>query len=359
MNAVTILRATLSIYVLFFLVVFIKDCLKHKEDFNKEKAVPLAFIGFVTNFLDTWGIGSFATTQAGFKFTKSSPDETMPGTLNVGDTLPVAVEALLFFGFVQITATTLISLLLAAVLGAILGASIVTKWPVKLIRRSLGFALMTLAVVLACRNASIGPFEKTLKAPQILATFEEIDITIENADSWLPTGEDGEHAKVSISQSELDRVIPILQDKNISTIAVDDLSATINDNLVYGLTGVKLVLGIVGNFFLGALMTVGVGLYAPCMALVSALGMNVSAAFPIMMGSCAFLMPSASMKFIKEGKYDRKASVFLALFGTIGAIIAFLLMKYAIDLTTLTWIIIVVMLYTAITFFRDAAKASA
>jgi hypothetical protein len=43
------------------------------------------------------------------------------------------------------------------------------------------------------------------------------------------------------------------------------------------------------NFFLGAIMTAGVGLYAPCMALIFALGMSPKVAFPIMMGSCAFL----------------------------------------------------------------------
>ncbi|MFR3391175.1 MAG: hypothetical protein ACLTT1_11670 [[Clostridium] scindens] len=68
-----------------------------------------------------------------------------------------------------------------------------------------------------------------------------------------------------------------------------------------GLTGGKLVIGIVVNFVLGALMTCGVGLYAPCMALCALLGMNISVAFPIMMGSCAFLMPPASVEFVKSG----------------------------------------------------------
>ena len=40
-------------------------------------------------------------------------------------------------------------------------------------------------------------------------------------------------------------------------------------------------------------MTLGIGLYAPCMILVSLLGMDPRAAFPIMMGSCALLMPVA------------------------------------------------------------------
>ena len=42
-----------------------------------------------------------------------------------------------------------------------------------------------------------------------------------------------------------------------------------------GVRGVLLALvAIAGNFLLGALMTLGIGLYAPCMILVSLLGMN-------------------------------------------------------------------------------------
>ena len=61
-----------------------------------------------------------------------------------------------------------------------------------------------------------------------------------------------------------------------------------------GLAGARLAIGLAGNFVLGALMTLGIGLYAPCMILVALLGMNDDRAFPIMMGSCAFLMPAAS-----------------------------------------------------------------
>ena len=61
-----------------------------------------------------------------------------------------------------------------------------------------------------------------------------------------------------------------------------------------GLSGYMLAIGILGNFVLGALMTIGVGLYAPCLLMVSLLGLNQKVAFPIMMGSCAFLMPLAS-----------------------------------------------------------------
>lgn len=70
-------------------------------------------------------------------------------------------------------------------------------------------------------------------------------------------------------------------------------------------------------------MMIGVGLYAPCMALVGALGMNIGVAFPIMMGSCAFLMNASCFKFIKEGKYDRTATIVLSIFGCIGVVIAY------------------------------------
>ena len=70
-------------------------------------------------------------------------------------------------------------------------------------------------------------------------------------------------------------------------------------------------------------MSAGVGLYAPCMAMVYILGMNIKAAFPIMMGSCALLMPVGSIKFIKESAYDKSASVFINLFGLLGVVIAY------------------------------------
>ena len=89
-----------------------------------------------------------------------------------------------------------------------------------------------------------------------------------------------------------------------------------------GLTGPRLAIGIAGNFVLGALMTLGIGLYAPCMILVALLGMNDKAAFPIMMGSCAFLMPAASVRFVRSGRYDLRAALGLTFAGTPAALIA-------------------------------------
>jgi uncharacterized membrane protein YfcA len=122
-----------------------------------------------------------------------------------------------------------------------------------------------------------------------------------------------------------------------------------------GLTDYKLVIAVVVNFFLGAIMTAGVGLYAPCMALVFAMGMSPKVAFPIMMGSCAFLMPPASIKFIRNGAYNRKAAVAMAIPGVIAVLIAAFIVK-SLPLDILRWIVLAVILYTAATMLYSAFK---
>ena len=123
-----------------------------------------------------------------------------------------------------------------------------------------------------------------------------------------------------------------------------------------GLGGWKLALAVGANFILGAFMTVGIGLYAPCMALVYALGMSPLVAFPIMMGSCAFLMPPASAKFIKEGAYNRKAAISMAIPGAIAVLIAAFLVK-SLPLATLRWVVIGVIIFTSFVMFREASHS--
>lgn len=291
MNIGGIIRIGLIIMTVITTAYVMKDILAHKEEvFTKEKWVPLGIIGFVTNFFDVWGIGSFAPTMASFKFTKASSDKTVPGTLNIGDTLPVSIEAILFIGFVEIEPLTLLVMIGAAMAGAFLGAGIVSKMDINKIRVALGVALVSVALITLCQLQEIGPF-----------------------------GESG---------------------------------------VEIGLHGVKLVIGAVVNFVLGALMMVGCGLYAPCTALCSMLGMNTLAAFPIFMGSCAFLMNISVFKFVKEGAYDRKATFALMSFGSLGAIVAYLLIKYAISMRTLKYILCAVMLITAAMYFKDAKAKS-
>ena len=120
-----------------------------------------------------------------------------------------------------------------------------------------------------------------------------------------------------------------------------------------GLSGGKLIIALIVNFILGALNTAGIGLFAPCMALVFALGMSPQVAFPIMMGSCAFLMPLASAKFIKEGAYNRKASISMTIAGSIAVIIAAFIVK-SLTLDVLRWVVIGVIIYTSVVMLKAA-----
>jgi uncharacterized membrane protein YfcA len=120
----------------------------------------------------------------------------------------------------------------------------------------------------------------------------------------------------------------------------------------------RLLAGVIGSLLLGALMTLGVGLYGPCMILVSMLGMLPTAAFPIMMGSCAFLMPVASARFIEVGRYSPRVALGLALGGLPGVLIAALIFKN-LPITAVRWLVVVVVIYASFTMLRSAATAKA
>ncbi len=284
---VKVVLGLLIILTIFFAIAFLRDYIKASKEGNVEKTnfFALGVVGFITNFFDTLGIGSFAPTTALLKNFKLSKDRTLPGTLNVACTVPVAVEAILFINGIEVEPLTLFSLLIAATVGAVVGAGVVSKLDEKKVQFGMGVALVIVALVMLAGQLKL-----------------------------MPAGGDA-----------------------------------------VGLHGAKLIMAIIGNFILGALMTLGIGLYAPCMALVYALGMSPKVAFPIMMGSCAFLMPAASLKFVKEGAYDRKASLAITIFGLVGVFVAYYLVK-SLPLDVLKWLIIVVILYTAVMMFNSASK---
>jgi len=243
--------------------------------------------GFVTNFFDTLGIGSFATTTAIFKFRHRMPDEQIPGTLNIGHALPTVVQALIYISIIQVQFATLVSMIGAAVLGAWLGAGVVSRLPRRAIQIGMGVALLVAAMLFAMRNLDVKP------------------------------GPGEAHA----------------------------------------LSGGLLLVGVGVNFVLGALMTLGIGLYAPCLILVSMLGMNPDAAFPIMMGSCAFLMPPAGLRFIARGRYNLKASLGLALGGALAVPLAASLV-FKLPITHLRWLVIFVVVFAAVMMLRSAVLES-
>jgi uncharacterized membrane protein YfcA len=120
-----------------------------------------------------------------------------------------------------------------------------------------------------------------------------------------------------------------------------------------GLAGARLAIGLGGNFVLGVLMMLGIGLYAPCMILVYLLGMNPAAAFPIMMGSCAFLMPITSVRFVQTRTYHVQAALGLALGGLPAALIAALIFK-SMSLDVVRWLVVAVVIYTAFNMLATA-----
>ncbi|HMD32533.1 MAG TPA: hypothetical protein VKG84_11540, partial [Candidatus Acidoferrales bacterium] len=121
------------------------------------------------------------------------------------------------------------------------------------------------------------------------------------------------------------------------------------------LRGGLLAAGLIGNFMLGALMTLGIGLYGPCLILISLLGMNPTAAFPIMMGSCAFLMPVGGVRFIREGGYSLRTAVTMTLSGIPAVLIAAYIVK-SLPLKYVYWLVIIVVVYASAMMLKSAAQ---
>jgi len=107
---------------------------------------PLALlIGFVTNFFDTLGIGSFAPTTAIFRLMRMVPDELIPGTLVVGHALPVVAQALFFVNAVAVDAFQMTALIVICVAGGWLGAGVVAALSRRAIQLGMGCALLIAA----------------------------------------------------------------------------------------------------------------------------------------------------------------------------------------------------------------------
>ncbi|WP_137597042.1 TSUP family transporter [Paucilactobacillus kaifaensis] len=248
-------------------------------------------IGLVTDFLDTLGIGSFVTTTTLFQATHYLDDErNLPGTMNIAHAIPTITEALFFVTVVKVDTITLVSMVGAAVVGALIGSEVVVRLNQVMIQRIMAIALIVTSILMAI-----------------------------NKMGW------------------------------VSMIAIH------NDAM--GLSGWPLVIGISGNFILGMLMSAGVGLYAPCMVLVYFLGLKPIAAFPIMMLSCALLMPAVSLNFMRTKRYSLKGILGFIVGGVIGVVIAATLVK-SLSLEVLGWLIVVVSCWTAYQLWRSAVVQS-
>lgn len=284
MNAKTALFVALGITLAIYLIgwIVIERKRRHPPGATRPEGKGL-LIGAVTNFFDTLGIGSFATTTTAFHHLRMVDDRVIPGTLNVGHTLPTIAQAFIYIAIIQVDIKTLILLIAAAVLGSWLGAGVVSGFSRVKVQTGLGLCLAILAVVMLLRALEI-----------------------------VPGGE------------------------------------------ALGLTGVKLWIGIAGNFILGALMTLGLGLYAPCLVMIALLGMAPTTAFPIMMGSCAFLMPIGGLRFVRTGAYNLKAAIALAIGGIPGVLVAAYLVK-SLPSNVVSWLVVFVVTYASVMMLKAAA----
>jgi len=242
-------------------------------------------IGAVTNFLDTLGIGSYAQITALFKLRGRPADELIPGTLNVGSTLPAFVGSLLFFGAIPVEPALLASMVISAGAGAWMGAGVVSRLPRRRIQLFMGVALIIAAVFFAMTAFGVLP----------------------------PSG------------------------------------------TAMGLSGWRFVIAVLANFAFGALMCIGIGNYAPSMVLLGLLGMHLIAAYPIMIGSDGVLIPVASLGFLRSGRFAHGVAVGLTLGGLAGTLLAFPLIKTIGEhLALMRWLVIVVILYAAVSMLRSA-----
>jgi uncharacterized membrane protein YfcA len=294
-DPIALLTAALGVFTLGYLVVFIRALARDARAGESVSSPLLNWpVSFVANFLDTLGVGSYATTTTMVRFFKLIPDEKIPGSLNVGYVLPTVTEAFLFiYGFrglitvepVQVDPRTLISLIAASILGAWLGAGVVSSWPRRKIQIGMGLCLLAAAIIMVVR----------------MTVFHSLTVGTTS------------------------------------------------------LTGARWVLGMGGLFILGALMTLGIGLYAPCLILVTALGMTEKSAFPIMMGACAFLMPIAVVRFVRAKAYYPPAMIGMAIAG-IPAVLLAVKWFQNLSMTYVKVLVICVVTYTAISMLRAAQR---
>jgi len=252
--------AALAAASVFYVAVWLAELRKKFPRPSTESLVT----GFVTNFFDTLGIGSFAPSTAIFRFRRMVPDELIPGTLNAGYTLPVILQAFIFIAAIQVDPITLVLLIAAATAGGWFGAGQVAGLPRQTVRFGVGGALLAAVIAMLMRQLDL-----------------------------FPQGGSG-----------------------------------------LELRGWRLAAGVAGNFLFGAISTLGIGFYAPCMTMVSLLGMNPAAAFPVMMASDGILQPVASLGFFRSGRFAHLPALGLTLGCFVGVFTAFYIVK-SLPLTTI------------------------
>lgn len=287
LNPISALLVGLALVVVVFVATWWASARAHRPPPGRPGVAP-TLVGFVTLFFDTLGIGNYAPTTAIFKLTKMVPDELIPGTLNVGSSVPVALEAFAFVAAIAVDPFTIALLVPIGTLGGWFGAQVVSQLPRRPIQIGMGMALLVGAIFMLLTNLQL-----------------------------IPGGGDA-----------------------------------------IGFAGATLVFAAAVNFCLGALNALGIGSYAPSLLVFSLLGMNPRSAFPIMMGSAAYMLPAAGIRFARAGRYHGPVALALTLGGIPGVLIAAYVVK-SLPLETIRWLVVAVVLYASVSMLSAARQRAA
>lgn len=256
---------------------------------ERDPPTPLdLLIGLVTNFFDTLGIGSLATTTALYRLFRHVPDEVIPGTIIVGDALCVLTQAVLFISVVDVDPLQMTALIVVCVAGGWIGAGIVASLSRRAVQLGMGGALLVAAAFMVL--GMLGQFPAGGRAL-----------------AFAPRA---------------------------------------------------FAIALVVNFVLGAVLPLGVGNYAPSLVVFSVLGMDPRGAFPIMMGSGAFVATTAGIRFIGAGRFHWRAALGLTVGGIPGVIAAVYLVT-SLRLEALRWMVLAVVAYASLTLLRAATRRDA
>ena len=165
----TILLSALALLAAAFVAMLVREALKRGVGAPGPESLAL---GAIANFFDTLGIGSFAPTTAWLKFRRMIPDSFIPATLNVGHALPAMMQSAIFLVLlgVQVDPVLLVSCIVAAVAGAVVGAPLMVRAPVRLVQGVVGVALLIAAALYAMSNLDLMPIGGTATAlePRLL-----------------------------------------------------------------------------------------------------------------------------------------------------------------------------------------------
>ena len=280
--AIQILIIGLIIWMLFTILSYAR---KHKISLT-EKFWTGFGIGYVTDLLDTLGIGTFATTTTMFKLTKLVEDDRrIPATMTTAHIIPVLVEALLFITIVEVDIVTLIAMAAAAFTGAFVGAKVTQTWNTQKVQRILGILLVLAAGFMVYR----------------MLTNPGADLT----------------------------------------------------NEVRGLTGLKLALGMVFDFMVGMLMSMGLGNYAPELIFFSLMGISPAVALPVMMLNAAMIMTAGAKQFIQSGRVNWPGVPGIIVGGVLGVLTAAFFLSN-LDINHLKILVVFIASYTGFTLLRSS-----